>query len=147
MSTSFSRDLESYNRFILHIQDRAYTLAVHLRGKDDPLAETIVQDVFREYFDLWKRSNPGGSINETRLLGLLLQRCRRSGPVLGPPEFNKSFNALTCDEKMALILVDCIECSCQEAAQVLAWPIPQLRRVLASARLKIAPLLPRQVAA
>jgi DNA-directed RNA polymerase specialized sigma24 family protein len=141
MSTLSARDLETYNRFILQIQDRAYTLAVYLTGKDT-LAEKIVQDVFRDSFANWQRFRLDSEDFEPRLLGSLLQRCRRAGPVLGPRDLLEPFTILSCNEKLALILVDCLACSFPEAAQILSWPLPQLRHILASARLKIAPHLP-----
>jgi DNA-directed RNA polymerase specialized sigma24 family protein len=144
MSTPFVRDLETYNRFILRIQDRAYTLAVYLTGADH-LAERILQEVIRDSFAAWQRSNPETQDFEPRLLRSLLQRCRHAAPVLGPPDLHGPFHVLTCDEKLALILVDCLACSSQEAAQILAWPLPQLRRILTAARLKIAPRLPASV--
>lgn len=137
MSITFAREVESYNSFVLRFQDRAYTLAVHLLG-DNPLSETIVQDVFRESFSLWQNS---GSDFEPKLLRTLVKRCRRAGPVLGPSNFLAPFQSLNCDEKVVLILVDCLALTCPDASVILAWPLPRLLHTLARARLKIISLV------
>jgi hypothetical protein len=133
MLTTFAREMDSYNSFILRFQDRAYTLAVHLLG-DNPLSEAIVQDVFHESFSLWQNSSADF---EPKLLRTLVKRCLRAGPVLGPPNYLKPFQALNCDEKVALILVDCLALTCPEASIILTWPFSRLLRTLACARLKI----------
>jgi DNA-directed RNA polymerase specialized sigma24 family protein len=139
MSTTTSQDLDGYNRLVLQFQDRAYTFAVYLLG-DTPQAGQLVQEAFQDCFSAWRRSSLDFEIC---LLRCLLKRCPRSGSILGPGPLNRLFNILERDGKLALILVDCLDCSCSQAAAILNWSLPRLQKTLAQARLKLSALLPQ----
>ncbi len=123
-------ELQKYNRLVLKFQDRAYTLAVYLVG-DVPLAAQLVQEIIQA--DLPARRQPEAEF-EIRLLRSLMQRCLRASPVRGPAPLCTHFGDLALDERLALILIDCLDCSYAQAAAILSWPLQNLQTTLALAR-------------
>lgn len=133
MPTYSDQELLTFNQIVLQVQDRAYTLAVCLLG-EVPLAASLVQAAIQESLADWHRSPHGF---EARLLRSLILRCRQAGSIPGPAGLREPFNTLACEERLALILVDCLACPCPEAAAILHWPLPRLRQTLARARFNL----------
>lgn len=130
-------DLRRFNEQVLACQHEAYTLAVQLLG-DEQRADAIVRDaVVQTYRQLGTggRSVTSESIRIS-VLQRVLKRCGHDGRRRrGRP--SSLFGTLSKHEARALLLVDVLHLSYDEASQVLRCSRDDVARWLAAARVRL----------
>jgi DNA-directed RNA polymerase specialized sigma24 family protein len=122
-------DLDRYNEQVLAHQNEAFTLAAYL-SRDDREADRTVEQAFLSVFRQWT-SSPGESIR----LPVLREVVRLSSP----SQRNRNgrsdlLQRVSPRERRALLLVDVLGLSYDEAASVLGCSRSRLARLLAQAR-------------
>jgi DNA-directed RNA polymerase specialized sigma24 family protein len=129
--TGSEGDLTAYNTLILQLQDQAFTLACDLLGDEDVAVE-VLQKVFLNSFKKRSENRPGFT---QEILRRVLQAClKQKSSLVGPaiPEFSHA--GLSNEEVIALVLVDRLELSYPEAAEVTGCNPLNIRKRLAEAR-------------
>jgi len=131
---SIDLDLQAFNQLILQNQDEAFTLACDLLG-DESLACEIVEEVFRQAFGKYRAPKPGFRLE---ILQRITANCVKRGKVLvGPITLERFLAGLSNDEKVVLVLVDCLELSYADAGWVLRKQPDTVRKMLAKARFAV----------
>ena len=126
-----SGDLAAYNARVLQLQDQAFNLACDLLGEES-LAVEILEEAFLDGFATQIGNRPEFA---QEILRRVLQACLKRKTVLpGPnlPEFSQA--GLSNHEMVALVLVDRLELSYAEAAEVIGVTPLNIRKTLAEAR-------------
>jgi predicted DNA-binding protein (UPF0251 family) len=137
--SSIYQDLKAYNLLVLQQQDEAFNLAYALLG-NEPLAEKMVGSVFKKAFVRPPRKS---SFFRIEILAAIVFVCMKEAKVISGPENIRTYLVgLTNIEKIAVILVDSMEMSLEDAAEVLKIPRLQLVKLLARGRCRIAQALP-----
>jgi DNA-directed RNA polymerase specialized sigma24 family protein len=125
-------DLDDFNQRVKACQDEVYTLAMHLLGNEN-LAGAAIEEALRQVYlhPAW--------IEDFRLhlLRMAVRACIRRRVPLGPLSFRNHIVFLAKEEKLALILVDCIELTYADAAVVLQRSTREVQQVLARARYRL----------
>jgi len=124
-------ELAAYNARIAQLQDQAFTLACDLL-REERLAVEVLQEVFVNGFSSRAANHPGFG---HEILHQVLQTCLKRKSVLpGPdmPEFIHS--GLSNYELATLVLVDHLELSYVDAAEVIGVTPLNIRKTLAEAR-------------
>jgi DNA-directed RNA polymerase specialized sigma24 family protein len=127
-------NLQAFNHLILQHQDEAYTLAFDLLG-DETLAEEVLERVFNEAFAGRKRLTGDFRME---ILRQVVQTCLHgSYRISGPKAFARSMASLSGEEKLVLVLVDCLGLEYADAAMLLGKSPANLSKSLAKARVKM----------
>ena len=123
-------ELQAYNRRVLQHQDEVFGLAADLLG-DEAAAAEVVQAVFVAAFSRIGMSEP-----EFRweILRRVIQACRERSEGTRLP----GLAGLSREEKVLLVLVDRLELSYPEAAEVLRKPLAYIRSTLGMARITMS---------
>ena len=137
--SSINQDLQAYNLLVLQYQDEAFNLAYALLG-NETLAEKIVGFVFHKAFARTPKNYRSFRIE---ILAAIAFGClKQAKGISGPENIQAYLVGLTNIEKAAVILVDSIEMSLEDAAGVLKISRLQLVKLLARGRCRIAQALP-----
>ncbi|HEX7394365.1 MAG TPA: hypothetical protein VF355_05425 [Anaerolineaceae bacterium] len=128
---SIDDDLQVFNQLVLQNQDEAFTLACDLLG-DENLACKIMEEVFRQAFGKYRAPQSGFRLE---ILQRITVCCVKKAKVLaGPKTLERFLVGLSNDEKVVLVLVDCLELSYADAGWVLGKQPDAVRKMLAKAR-------------
>ena len=131
---SIDLDLQAFNQLILQNQDEAFTLACDLLG-DESLACEVVEEVFRHAFGKYRAPKTGFRLE---ILQRITANCVKRAKVLaGSNTLERFLAGLSNDEKVVLILVDCLELSYADAGWVLRKQPDAVRKMLAKARFAV----------
>jgi DNA-directed RNA polymerase specialized sigma24 family protein len=137
--SSIDQDLQAYNLLVLQQQDEAFNLAYALLG-NETLAEKMVGSVFHKAF---VRTPKKSNMFRIEILATIVIVCLKQAKVISGPENIRAYLVgLTNIEKIAVILVDSLEMSLEDAAGVLKISHLQLVKLLARGRCRIAQALP-----
>ena len=132
--------LPSFNKLALHYQDEVFTLAYYLLGDEARAAEAAArtfESLYRPEF-LFRPER----FRLEALRGMLLQ-CRQKsglsvGRAAGQEGWVQRLALLAQAEREAVVLVDVLSLSYDEAALVLACSRKQITRLLAQARFHLS---------
>ena len=128
---SIDLDLPAFNQLILQNQVEAFCLACDLLG-DESLACEVAEEVFRQAFEKYRAPQPGFRLE---ILQRITDGCIKRAKVLkGPNTFERFLAGLSNDEKVVLVLVDCLEMSYADAGWVLRKQPAAICKLLAKAR-------------
>lgn len=132
-------NLAEYNARVLQLQELAFTLACDLLGEES-LAVEVLQQVLVKAFGSQGRNQSGFNIE---ILSRVLQACLKCKNVLaGPAIPGLSTAGLSNEELIVMELVDRLELSYAEAAEVSGMKPLAIRARLAEARFILNNTLP-----
>ena len=128
-------DLKAFNSWVLVCQDEAFALAYAILG-DEGLACEVVQAVFLRVFT--QRGDDGYPI-QVLVLQEVIGRCRRARPskAYAGVELIPGWHLLEYSEQEALLLVDWLGKSYQQAAYVLDQSEHEVAATIALGRYKL----------
>jgi DNA-directed RNA polymerase specialized sigma24 family protein len=128
-------DLEAFNGLVLACQDEAFALACSILG-DEGLACEVVQAVFLQ---VYTRRGDGGHPIPVPVLRGVIGMCRRARPskAYAGVELIPGWHLLECGEQEALLLVDRLGKSYQQAALVLDTSEHEVAATVAMGRVKL----------
>lgn len=123
-------DLDGFNRLVLAYQDQIYTLAFHLLGSEAAACEAVDCALRAAY-----RQKDEAAGFQLQAMRQALRAClnHRRG-LCGSPWLRARAGGLSNREKVALILVDCLQLSYSDAAAVMDEPRERLAALVAGAR-------------
>jgi DNA-directed RNA polymerase specialized sigma24 family protein len=124
--------LDEYNARVLACQEDAFTLACYALG-DDAQAEQVVQAAIRQAY--WSFDGSEGRCRE-QILSAAAEGCRRAAARRSAS--GGIFAALPVEERLAVILVDVLNLSYRQAAEILRHPPVLFGRLLAQGRCKVS---------
>lgn len=131
--------LNTFNSLALHYQDEAYTLAYYTLG-DEARAVEVTQAAFARLY-LAKSIMVRQELFRRELLRNVLRRCGNEGiPVTGAgrePGLVRRLQTLDVKTRAAVVLVDVLDLSYDEAVRVLDCPKKQFMGLVAQARLRL----------
>jgi DNA-directed RNA polymerase specialized sigma24 family protein len=124
--------LEAFNQKVLRFQDEMFTLAYYLTC-DEKQAAVVAREAcircFQEKLD--------GTIPFRLALLKKVIRCSRHFPLMASAEGSNLLKMLNDNDRQAVLLVDILGLSYEEAAMVLDCPEGQIARHLSQARLSL----------
>jgi hypothetical protein len=123
--------LAKYNTKILQCQEEVYNLAAMILD-DERLAAVVVDSVIRSGYSHFSEVQP-----DFRLYAIcqVLKNClAKTKGAWGPKSIRSFLAGLSEEQKIAIILVDCLEMSYQDAATIIEVPEISIRKILATAR-------------
>ena len=128
-------DLEAFNGLVLACQNEAFTLAYAILG-DEGLACEVVQAVFLR---VYTRRGDGGPPISVQVLQGVIGMCRRAKPSKADAgvELIPDWHLLEYSEQEALLLVDWLGKSYQQAAYVLDQSEHEVAATVALGRYKL----------
>jgi DNA-directed RNA polymerase specialized sigma24 family protein len=121
--------LSAFNRQVLQMQEEAYTLAYYLLGNAECATQTV-EEAFLQAFGQ-SREVPG----RISLLHLVLSACKADRSVNQPARLIDPILSVPLEERQAILLVDVLGLSYNEAAQVIGTNTSQVSRLLSQGRL------------
>jgi DNA-directed RNA polymerase specialized sigma24 family protein len=125
------QDLDSYNQQVLACQDEAFTLAAYLLGDDVAADDVLARAFLHVYQDPRRASQASIRLPVLREVIRLCSRTRLSSA-------GGLLSKLTRRERQALLVVDLLGLTYDQATNVLACSRDHLVRHLAKAREKVA---------
>ena len=124
--------LSEYNAHVLACQEDAFTLACYALG-DDAQAAQVVQAAVRQAY--WCFDGSEARCRE-QILSAVAEGCRRSAP-RRPTGNGILLSTLPIEERLAVILVDVLNLSYRQGAEILRRPAAQFARLLAQGRCRV----------
>jgi len=135
MSPFVSISLDRFNQQVLACQDEAFTLAFSILGEESAACEVVLKAIQQVYSDCGKE-DIAIAVN---ILQCMILLCRKVKPSkkYNPEEWIPGWNQLEHNEQEALLLVDVLQKSYQEAAVILNNSVSGVARVVAHGRYKL----------
>jgi len=133
-----SDNLARYNACILQNQEEAYNLAFLILD-DETLAMIAVDIVFRSGYRRF--TGRERDFRFSMILQILKFCLSQTGKIKGPEPIRQFLVDLSENQKIVLILVDCLKMNYQEAALLMQMPEYSLRQTLAGARYRVHVLM------
>ncbi len=135
MSSLAPMSLDQFNQQVLACQDEAFTLALYTLWDEVAACEVVLKAILQVYSD---HGNEDIAISVNILQRVILM-CRKVKPskTYNPKEWIPGWNQLDHSEREALLLVDVIQKSYQEAAVILNNSESGVARVVAQGRYKL----------
>lgn len=136
MRSATNTNLAAFNRQILEWQEAAYTLAFYLTGSETE-AEQTVQDAVLQAYRL-SSAHPSGA--RTALLQAVIGACRKlhgAAHTNGKDGLAGLLNQLSPERRCAVLLVDVLGLSYEEAARVLSSSPARVSEWLAQGRVAV----------
>ena len=124
-------NLEEYNAFILQYQEEAFNLALLILD-DEAQAMKAVDAVFLSGYGQFTGHEQDFRFTViNRILKYCLDQFKK---VRGPEPIHAFLVDLSEEQKIVLILVDCLKMSYQDVASLMRLPVRSIRKILANAR-------------
>jgi len=127
--------LDQFNQQVLACQDEAFTLAFSILGDEGLACELVQTAILRVYAN---RENDDNNIS-VKILQEVILMCRSAKPSKAHSAVEEipGWELLDCCEQEALLLVDVLQESYQNAARILNNSESDIARVVAQGRYKL----------